>query len=106
MNIWEIACAAGIPSAIVGLAIYFLKKYIEKKEAEQNAQNARLEKVMFCVVEGIDASCNLGEATAKAVARIPDAKCNGDMHAALEYSTEKRKNLTAFLTEQGVQRIF
>ena len=28
----------------------------------------------------------LAEATAKAVQRIPDAKCNGDMHAALEYA--------------------
>lgn len=106
MNIWEIACAAGIPSAIVGLAIYFLKKYIEKKEAERNAQNTRLEQVMLCIVEGVDASCHLAEATAKAVARIPDAHCNGDMHEALEYSTDKRKKLTSFLTKQGVEKIF
>lgn len=32
------------------------------------------------------AALALGEATSRAVQRIPDAHCNGDMHAALEYA--------------------
>ena len=32
------------------------------------------------------AALALGESTARAAQRIPDAHCNGDMHAALEYA--------------------
>ena len=54
----------------------------------------------------IGASIALGEATARAVQRIPDAHCNGDMHAALDYAQRVKHELKDFLTEQGVQAIY
>ena len=47
----------------------------------------------------------LSEATAKAMQRIPDAKCNGDMHKALDYEQEAKHDLENFLTRQGVNHI-
>ena len=47
----------------------------------------------------------LGEATAKAVQRIPDAHCNGDMKGALEYATTVKHRQKEFLTKQGVSAL-
>ena len=45
------------------------------------------------------------QATARAVQRIPDAHCNGDMHAALEYATSVKHKQKDFLTKQGVDAL-
>ena len=51
------------------------------------------------------ASNSLGEATARAVQRIPDAHCNGDMEAALEEEERVKKDIQLFLTRQGIDNI-
>ena len=48
----------------------------------------------------------LGEATARAVQRIPDAHCNGDMHAALDYAAKVKHEQKDFLTRQGIESIY
>ena len=52
-----------------------------------------------------NAAIALAEATAKAVQRIPDAKCNGDMHAALDYAAKIKHAQKDFLTSQGIHAI-
>ena len=47
----------------------------------------------------------LGEATARAVQRIPDAHCNGDMHAALDYAQKVKHEQKDFLNEQALKQI-
>ena len=47
----------------------------------------------------------LGEATARAVQRIPDAHCNGDMHAALQYATDIKHRQKDFLDRQGIDAL-
>ena len=51
------------------------------------------------------ASLALGEATARAVQRIPDAHCNGDMHAALDYAQKVKHEQKDFLNEQALKQI-
>ena len=48
----------------------------------------------------------MGEATAEAVQRIPDAHCNGDMHAALKYTRKIKHEQNDFLMEQGIQALY
>ena len=48
----------------------------------------------------------MGEATARAVQRIPDAHCNGDMHDALAYATDIKHKQKDFLTKQGIQALW
>ena len=58
------------------------------------------------MIEGVDAAIALGEATARAVQRIPDAHCNGDMHAALDYAEKIKHKHKDFMTEQGVDALY
>ena len=46
------------------------------------------------------------EATAKAVQRIPDAHCNGDMHDALNYAANIKHKQKDFLTKQGIHALY
>ena len=45
------------------------------------------------------------KATAEAVARIPDANCNGDMHAALDYAKKVKHEQKDFMNRQAVHAI-
>ena len=91
--------AMGIPSAIMGLIIWRLERRIDKREKEQAAQEQGQKDLFVLVVQGTNAAIALGEATARAVQRIPDAHCNGDMHADIKH---KQKD---FLTRQGVSSL-
>jgi len=58
------------------------------------------------LVQGVNAALALSEATARAVQRIPDANCNGDMHAALDYAKKVKHDQKDFLTRQGIESIY
>ena len=88
-GVWPVAVAAGIPSALVGVLIRRLNRRIDKRDVEKEAREAaRLEHEMMLIKLSI-ASLSLGEATAEAVQRIPDAHCNGEMREALEFEREQ-----------------
>ena len=112
-----IILAAGIPSAIMGFIVWYLQHKItqrdkerekeleeERKRAEQREKN--VEKLMLMIMNTSRATNVLAEATARAVQRIPDAKCNGDMTAALELAAKYQKEEKDFLMNQGIQNIF
>lgn len=96
--VWAIVAAAGIPTAITGILFRKLEKRMDEKEKAR-------EKHEYLVIKGINASMALGEATAEAVQRIPDAHCNGDMHAALEYAKKVKHEQKDFLNQQAVHAI-
>lgn len=78
----------------------------DKREREQLAQQQRLqEQLMLKLIESNWAAIALAEATAKAVQRIPDAHCNGDMHEALEYAGRIKHSQKEFLAAQGIHAI-
>ncbi len=97
--------AMGIPSAIMGLIIWRLERRIDKREKEQAAQEQGQKDLFVLVVQGTNAAIALGEATARAVQRIPDAHCNGDMHDALDYAADIKRKQKDFLTRQGVSSL-
>ena len=97
--------AMGIPSAIMGLIIWRLERRIDKREKEQAAQEQGQKDLFVLVVQGTNAAIALGEATARAVQRIPDAHCNGDMHDALDYAADIKHKQKDFLTQQGVSSL-
>jgi hypothetical protein len=57
-------------------------------------------------VQSVNAAIALSEATAKAVQRIPDAHCNGDIQVALEYADRVKHDQRDFLQKQGIDNIF
>lgn len=109
LNIWEIlvafVVAMGIPSAIMGVIVRRLEKRIAKRDEAREAKDAAQEELLLLIVQSNGAAIALGEATARAVQRIPDAHCNGDMHDALEYATSIKHKQKDFLAKQGIHAL-
>lgn len=98
--------AAGIPSAIIGIFVWRFKKSEEAKEKAREEKEKNTEKLMLMIMQNGRAAIVLAEATARAIQRIPDAKCNGDMTSALEKAEKIQKEEQEFLLNQGIQHIF
>ena len=132
MTVGEIAAICGIPSAvtvaIVGFFVWLLERSIvkrataraadeerrakarEKAEAKLGAERVKQENSRKVFEKNLLASTNaalaVSEATARAVQRIPDAHCNGDMSDALEYAAKIKHEQRDFLAAQGIDNIF
>lgn len=100
-----ISAAAAVVVALIE-AIAARDRRRDKKEREKAAEQQKMqEQLMLKLIEGSWAAIALGEATAKAMQRIPDAHCNGDMHAALDYAAEVKHKQKEFLAERGIHSI-
>ena len=102
----EILITMGVPSAITGFLVWWLKRYIDKRDEKAEEREKNTERLMMMIMQTSRANNILAEATAKAVQRIPDAHCNGDMTKALERAAEIQKEEQQFLMDQGVKHIF
>lgn len=116
MDVTAIIVAASIPSAITGFCFWLIEQNINKcaeKEKQERAERQEKqdereqirEKNELCIINSVNAAIALGEATARAVQRIPDAHCNGDMHAALEYAQKVKHEQKNFLSKQALKHI-
>lgn len=76
------------------------------KEMEREQKDQKIEDLMLLMMRENHATYILVEATAKAVQRIPDAKCNGDMKQALKDAAACQKDEKNFLVDQGIEHIF
>lgn len=76
----------------------------KRREAEAKREQSR-EELQICIYETSLAAIALGEATAKAVQRIPDAHCNGDMHAALDYASKVKHAQREVVSRCGIKAI-
>lgn len=106
-----------LPAAIVGFGIWIIQRKIQKsenkrekeeekrREEEKEREKLREQQELF-LINGVTAAIALGEATAKAVQRIPDAHCNGDMHAALDYADKVKHAHRDFLAKQSVHFLY
>jgi hypothetical protein len=109
--------AFGVPSAVTAFCFWLLEQRLKKRDDEQakerkkeeeaatKREQAREKNELF-LVKAVGASLALGEATAKAVQRIPDAHCNGDMHAALNYAQKVKHEQKDFLSEQAITGLY
>lgn len=104
--IWSILVAAGVPTAFMGLLVWWLKRHIDKKEAKREEREANTEKLMLLIMQNSRATNVLAKATAIAVQRIPDAHCNGDMTSALAEAERIQTEEKDFLMDQGIKHIF
>ena len=96
----------GIPTTVTGLLVWFLKRHIDKNEKKREEREHNTEQLMLFIMQTSRATNILAEATAKAVQRIPDAHCNGDMKQALEQATKIQNEEKDFLLDQGIKHIF
>lgn len=103
---YTILAAAGIPSALFSLLLWFFKRDIEKRDKAKEEKDNNIEELMLMNMEITRANYVLATATAKAVQRIPDAKCNGDMTEALKQASQIQLQEKDFLINQGIKHIF
>lgn len=97
-----IPAAAGVVVAIIE-AVAARDRRNAKKEREAEAKQRKdQEELVVLLIQGNWAAIALGEATARAVQRIPDARCNGDMKDTLKYATDVKHKQKEFLAKQGV----
>ncbi len=132
MTVGELAAICGIPSAvtvaIVGFFVWLLERSIVKRETARAEEDAKREKAREAeeakleaertkqensrkvfeknLLASTNAALAVSEATARAVQRIPDAHCNSDMHAALNYAAKIKHEQRDFLAAQGIDNIF
>ena len=104
--IWQFILAMSIPSAITGFIVWRLKKYISANEAKQLKREEEQQQLMFLIIQSERANQIGIEAIAKAIQRIPDAHCNGDMTAALATIDDYKEKEDNFITKLSIQQIF
>ena len=116
-QIWPLLVAFGVPTAATGFFVWLLKRSIDKRDAQHAAIQAEKERkaeereknreeLVVRLLQSTTASIALSEATARAVQRIPDAHCNGDMSSALEYATKVKQDQRGFLERLGVHTLY
>ena len=115
-TVWPYLIAAGIPTAVTGFFFWMIQRRIQKRDERDRKErderqkevderyNQRLE-YETCQINMIMASMSLAEATARAVERIPDAHCNGDMHRALDYATKVKNDQKDFLRKKAIESL-
>lgn len=106
MTLEEIALLMGVPTTITGLLVWWFKRWVERREKARDAREKNIESLILLVLQNSRAANVLVEATARAVQRIPDAHCNGDMTRALEKAHDIQKKEQEFLIDQGIKHIF
>lgn len=103
---WIWAFVALIPTTVMGLVAWHYKRRVERAEKEKADREKNKEQLELLNVQATWAAIALAEATARAVQRIPDAKCNGDMHAALEYAEKVKHDQKDYLAKQGIHALY
>ena len=98
-----ILIAAGIPSALFGLAIWYIKRRIEKRDAEQAQHQKNLEDLVLMMLQSTRANSILCKATAEAVR---DGHCNGNMTSAIEIVDKAAQAEKEFLLDKSIKYIF
>ena len=106
LSVGGLVTLLGLPTAITAFCFWLLQQRITKRDKAQEERERAREKNEVLIIKWVGAAIALGEATAEAVQRIPDAHCNGDMHAALEYARKVKHEHKEFLTEQSVQALY
>lgn len=116
MDLTTLLLAMSIPSAITGFCFWMLERKIQARDEEAKKERAdrerraekrdqqRKEYESF-QINMIAASMALSIATAQAVQRIPDAHCNGDMSAALDYAHKVKNEQKEFMQKMTIDHI-
>ena len=103
--IWMWLGELGLLGGMGGMFFWWFKKRIEEREKATAEREKAKEEVEVAQLQATMGAIALCEATARAVQRIPDAHCNGDMHAALEYAANCKHQLKNVLTKVGVHAL-
>ena len=100
---WTVLVAAGIPSGLFSLLIWYIKRKMSRSEKRQEKQQENLESLVLMMLQSTRANTVLCVATAEAVR---DGHCNGNMTSALQAVSKVAEHEKEFLLEKGIKYIF
>lgn len=103
MEIWQIFVAAGIPSSIFGLLIWYFQRKLAKSEESREKHQKDLESLVLMMLQSTRANTVLCKATAEAVR---DGHCNGNMTSALKVVEQVADAEKDFLYKRGIKYLF
>lgn len=106
MELVQLISLFSIPGAITGLGVWWFKRKMEQNEAKRQERESNLEALVLMMMGTTRANTVGITAIARAVQRIPDAQCNGDMTAALKEIEEIQQKEKQFLMDKGIKYIF
>lgn len=106
MELSQILLTFGIPGAITGFGVWWVKRRIEANEKKSQEQQSNIEALVLMIIQSSKANQIGIQAIAKAVQRIPDAQCNGDMTAALAQMEKIQEQEREFLVKRGIKYLF
>lgn len=106
MEVVELLLLFGIPTSITGLGVWWFKRRVEQSEKKNQEQQENIEALIMMIVQSSKANQIGIQAIARAVQRIPDAQCNGDMTAALAEMEKIQQQEKQFLIKKGIKYIF
>lgn len=98
----NILCAV-IPSVVSGVCLFVIERKMAKRHDETEKHEADRIKSETHIIKTLIATAEGTEAIAKAIQRIPDAHCNGDMKAAIEKVEKSLSSQRDFLREKAVE---
>jgi hypothetical protein len=96
---------SSVCSIIIGYCAYKLEKHDKERDNREQMKEKDREDFELYMIQSSQATLKLAKATAKAVQRIPDAKCNGDMHKALEDADKAKAEQMAYLHKKAIEKI-
>lgn len=102
-DVWTILVALGIPSAVIGLVLWYIKRTIAKNEKRREEHDKNLESLVLMMLQSTRANSILCKATAEAVR---DGHCNGNMTQAMATVDKAAAAEKEFLLEKGIKYIF
>lgn len=106
MELPQILLTFGVPSAITGFGVWWVKRRIESNEKKSQEQQQNIESLVLMIIQSSKANQIGIQAIAKAVQRIPDAHCNGDMTEALAQMEKIQEQEREFLVKRGIKYLF
>jgi hypothetical protein len=98
----NLLCAL-IPSIVSGIGLYAISHSMNNHQEKLKKQEADHIKSEDHILNTLIATAEGTEAIAKAVQRIPDAHCNGDMKAAIEKVEKSLSSQRDFLREKAIE---
>lgn len=101
--LWEVLLTFGVPSAVFGLAIWYIKREIAKNQKKQEEHDKNLESLVLMMLQSTRANTILCKATAEAVR---DGHCNGNMTEAMKIVDKTATAEKEFLLDKSIKYIF
>lgn len=95
--------ALGVPSAVFGLIVWYLKRLIVRYQQRQEEHQKNLESLVLMMLQSERANTILCKATAEAVR---DGHCNGNMTAAMDIVNKAAAAEKEFLLDKSIKYIF